>query len=160
MKRTAALGALLGITLLPLAASAASETSTFQVSATVTNNCTISTQALSFSSYDPVVTNASSDLDGTGRVTVACTKGAAPNIGLSSGRSGRRLSDGTNFLSYELYKDSGRTVTWTDSGTGLLTTGAATSKTARDFTVYGRIAANQDVPAGSYTDNVQATVNF
>ena len=29
-----------------------------------------------------------------------------------------------------------------------------------DFTVYGRIAGNQDVPAGSYSDTVVATVNF
>jgi spore coat protein U-like protein len=165
MKRTAALGALLGITALPLAVSAANETASLTVSATVTNNCTISTAALAFSQYDPVSANASNDLDGTGRVTVACTKGAAPSIGLGTGSSAsgsaRRLSDGgSNYLSYELFQDSGRSVTWTNSGSGLLTPVAATSKAARDFTVYGRIAGNQDVPAGSYTDSVVATVNF
>jgi spore coat protein U-like protein len=165
MKRTAALGALLGVTLLPLAASAANETASLTVSATVTNNCTISTAALAFSQYDPVSANASNDLDGTGRVTVACTRGAAPSIGLGTGSSAsgssRRLSDGgANYLSYELFQDSGRSVTWTNSGSGLLTPVAATSKAARDFTVYGRIAGNQDVPAGSYTDSVVATVNF
>ena len=165
MKRTAALGALLGITLLPLAVSAANETASLTVSATVTNNCTISTAALAFSQYDPVSANASNDLDGTGRVTVACTKGAAPSIGLGTGSSAsgsaRRLSDGgSNYLSYELFQDSGRSATWTNSGSGLLTPVAATSKAARDFTVYGRLAGNQDVPAGSYMDSVVATVNF
>jgi spore coat protein U-like protein len=165
MKRTAALGALLGITLLPLAVSGANETASLTVSATVTNNCTISTAALTFAPYDPVVANATNNLDGTGRVTVACTKGASPTIGLGSGSSAsgsaRRLADGSgNFLSYELYQDSGHSQAWANSGLALLTAGAATSKTARDFTVYGRIAGNQDVPAGSYADTVVATVNF
>jgi spore coat protein U domain-containing protein, fimbrial subunit CupE1/2/3/6 len=166
MKRTAALGALLGITLLPLAVSAANETASLTVSATVTNNCTISTAALAFAQYDPVIANASADLDGTGRVTVACTKGASPNIGLGSGSSAagtaRRLSDGSgvNYLAYELFQDSGRSVSWTNAGSGVMTPVAATSKSARDFTVYGRISGNQDVPAGAYRDSVVATVNF
>jgi spore coat protein U-like protein len=165
MKRVVALGVIVGTTLVPLAVSAANQTASLTVSATVTNNCTISTAALTFAPYDPVVANASNNLDGTGRVTVACTKGAAPTIGLGSGSSAsgsaRRLADGAgNFLSYDLYQDSGHTVAWVNAGLGLLTTGAATSKAARDFTVYGRIAGNQDVPAGSYTDTVVATVNF
>jgi spore coat protein U-like protein len=166
MKRTAALATLLGITLSSLAASAANETASLTVSATVTNNCTISTAALAFSQYDPVIANASAGLDGTGRVTVACTKGATPTIGLGTGSSAagttRRLSDGSgvNYLTYELFQDSGRTVSWTNAASGVLTPLAATSKASRDFTVYGRVAGNQDVPAGSYTDSVVATVNF
>jgi spore coat protein U-like protein len=163
MKRTAALGALLGVTLLPLTASAANETAQMTVSAQVTNNCTISTAALNFASYDPVVANASNALDGTGRVTVACTRGVAPTIGLGNGGSAsgstRRLADGAgNYLSYDLFQDSGRSVAWSTSN--MFTPAAATSKAARDFTVYGRIAANQDVPSGKYADTVVATVNF
>ena len=165
MKRTAALAALLGITMLAPAVSGADETASLAVSATVTNNCTISTAPLAFSAYDPVVANASNNLDGTGHVSVACTKGASPTIGLGngSGASGsvRRMSDGAgNFLSYDLYQDSGRSLSWANGGSNLLTTTAATSKAARDFTVYGRIAGNQDVPAGSYADTIVATVNF
>ena len=165
MKRTIALTALFAATLTPLAVSGANQTASLTVSATVTNNCTISTAALTFAAYDPVVANATNNLDGTGRVTVACTKGAAPTIGLGSGSSAsgnaRRLSDGSgNFLTYDLYQDSGRSVAWANAGVGLLTTGAATSKAARDFTVYGRIGGNQDVPAGTYADTVVATVNF
>jgi len=164
MKRTAFV-ALLGVTLVPYAVSGANQTASLTVSATVTNNCTISTAALTFAPYDPVITNASANLDGTGRVTVACTKGAAPTIGLGTGSSAsgstRRLSDGAgNFLTYDVFKDSGRSTSWANSGAGLLTTTAATSKAARDFTVYGRVAGNQDVPAGSYGDTVVATVNF
>jgi spore coat protein U-like protein len=146
-------------------AKAATATANLAVSATVANNCSISTVALAFGSYDPVVANASTNLDGTGTVVVACTKGAAATIGLGNGGNfsagERRMADSSsNFLSYELYHEAGRTTVWTNTGGGLLATGAAPSKAARDFTVYGRVTSNQDVPAGSYTDTVVATVNF
>jgi len=146
-------------------ASAATATANLGVSATVTNNCTISTGALGFGSYDPVVANASTNLDGTGTVTIACTKGATATIGLGLGSNAsgsvRRMKDaGTEYLTYELYQDAGRTTVWGNAGAGLLSPVAAPSKTARNFTVYGRVTANQDVPAGSFNDTVVATVNF
>ena len=145
--------------------SAATATANLGVSATVTNNCTISTAALAFGSYDPVVANASTNLDGTGTVTVACTKGAVATVGLGLGSnasgSTRRMANGaTEFLTYELYSDSGRTTIWNNSGGGFYNPGAAPSKVARDFTVYGRVTSDQDIPAGSYNDTVVATVNF
>ena len=48
--------------------SAATASANLSVSATVTNNCTVSTAALAFGSYDPVVANATAGLDGTGRL--------------------------------------------------------------------------------------------
>jgi spore coat protein U-like protein len=145
--------------------SAATATANLGVSATVTNNCTISTAALAFGSYDPVVANASTDLDGTGVVTVACTKGMTATIGLGLGANAsgavRRMKDaGTNYLTYELYQDAGYATVWGDALAGLLSPVAAPSKAARDFTVYGRVTSNQDIPAGSYNDTVVATVNF
>lgn len=148
-----------------MSASAATATANLGVSATVTNNCTISTAALAFGAYDPVAANASADLDGTGTVTVACTKGSTATIGLGLGGNAsgttRRMTDGSsNYLTYELYQDAGRTTVWGTAGPGLLSPVAAPSKAARDFTVYGRVTSNQDVPAGSYNDTVVATVNF
>lgn len=144
-------------------ASAQSQSANLSVGATVTNNCTISATAVSFSAYDPVVANASANLDGDGRVTVACTKGASPSIalGLGSNASGsaRRLAAGTERLTYELYQDSNRSTVW-NTTTGVYTPVAATSKAPRDFTVYGRIASGQDVAAGTYSDTIVATVNF
>jgi spore coat protein U-like protein len=146
-------------------ASAATATANLGVSATVTNNCTISTSAVAFGSYDPVVAHASTDLDSSGTVTVACTKGASSTVGLGLGSnasgSTRRMSDGgSNYLTYELYQDNGRTTVWGTAGAGLYSPGAAPSKAARNFTVYGRVTSNQDVPAGTYNDTVVATVNF
>ena len=171
MKKPGILRALIGTVLVgacavtPELVSAASTTADLSVSASVTNNCTISTAAMSFGTYDPVVANTSSNLDGTGRVSLACTKGASATIalGAGSGASGstRRLADGTgNFLNYELYQDSGRSAVWSASGSGQLTPTAASSKVGRDFTVYGRVVGNQDVPAGTYSDTIVATVNF
>jgi len=144
---------------------AATATANLSVSATVTNNCTISTVALAFGSYDPVVANASANLDGTGTVVVTCTKGSTATIGLGLGSNAaasvRRMTDGSsNYLTYELYQDSGRSTVWGNSGAGLLSPVAAPSKAARNFTVYGRVASNQDVPAGTFNDTVVATVNF
>jgi spore coat protein U-like protein len=165
--RTVVGAAVIGVGLAAGAArsQAASATANLAVSAAVANNCTISTSALAFGSYDPVVAHAGTNLDGTGAVTVACTKGATATIGLGLGSnasgSTRRMSDGSgNFLNYELYSDSGRTTIWEDSGAGLVTPPVAPSKAPRSFTVYGRVPSNQDVAAGNYADTVVATVNF
>jgi len=146
-------------------AAAATATANLPVSATVISNCTISTAVLAFGNYDPVAANAAANLDGTGTVIVACTKGATATVGLGLGSNAsgavRRMSDGGgNFLTYEMYQDAGRVTVWGNGAPNLLTPGAAPSKAARNFTVYGRVTSGQDIPAGAYTDTVVATVNF
>lgn len=146
---------------------AASATSNFSVTATVTNNCTITTAAISFGSYDPVVVNVATPLDATGSVTVTCTKGATTTIGLNTGNNGpnatgttRAMKAGTSYLSYEIYQETGRTTVWGNTGSALLTPAAAPDKNPRSFTTYGRIPGGQDQPSGAYTDSATATVNF
>lgn len=152
-----------GILSLSSRTAAATATANLSVSASVANNCTISTGAVAFGAYDPVVANASADLDGTGSVTIACTKGATTSVELDLGAnasgSTRQLEASSNYLTYQLYQDSGRTTVW-GTGTDKNDTGVAPSKAARAFTVYGRVPAGQDVPAESYSDTVVATVNF
>jgi len=147
---------------------AGSATSNFSVTASVASNCTISTTSIAFAAYDPIVANATTPLDATGSVIITCTKGAATTIGLNAGLNGasatgttRAMKSGTDYLSYEIYQDSGRTIVWGNSGAGLLTPAVAPDKNPRTFTTNGRVPAGQDVPAGaSYTDTVTATVNF
>lgn len=154
------------VLLLPMVSKAGSSTANLNISATVNNNCTISaTAAVAFGAYDPVVTNASTPLDASGTLSVACTKGANTTIGLGLGTNAagsvRKMSDGSgNTLTYELYQDASYATVWGNSGADLYTPAAAPNKNARSFTVYGRVAAGQDVPAGSYADVVVATVNF
>ena len=146
-------------------ANAATATANFAVGAAVPAKCTITTAGITFGDYDPVVANASANLDGSGTVSIACTKGSTASIGLNLGAnasgSTRQMTDGsTGYLTYELFSDASRSTVWGNAAGSWVTPVAAPSKAARAFTVYGRIAANQDVPAGSYTDTVVATVNF
>ena len=168
-RRDQAAAAAAALTMLLQASSAPLEAATasanLAVGAAVISNCTVATTALSFGSYDPVVAHAAADLEGSGSLTVACTKGTVPVVGLGLGTGAlgltRRMTDGAgNFLTYGLFQDSGRTTVWSLAGLGLLTLSASPSKSARVFTVYGRVAAGQDVPAGAYSDTVVALVNF
>jgi spore coat protein U-like protein len=165
MRRTA-LGLVLAWIVLgsALPASAQTATANLSISAIVTGNCTISTTAVAFGTYDPVVTNASTPLDNTGSVIVTCTKGAGTRIDLGLGThatgSTRRMLGPTDFLSFELYQDTTRLVVWgSGAGSGLTIT-PATDTSPRTFTVYGRVPPAQNVGAGTYTDTVLATVNF
>lgn len=148
---------------------AGSAVSNLDVTATVTANCTIATAPVAFGNYDPVVANATTALNGTGTITVNCTTGSAATITLGQGSNAangstdaaplRQMKDaGTDVLAYTLYQDSGRTTAWGNTaGTGVSDTGNAA---AQNITVYGAVTAGQNVPAGSYSDVVVATVSF
>ncbi len=131
----------------------------------MTKNCTITTAPVAFGNYDSVAANATAPLDGIGTVTVTCTKGAPAKVGLNAGSNAqgttRRMSGGAAaYLTYELYKDTGRTTVWGDTAGTALDIPAAPNRNPRNFTVYGRVAAAQDATVGTYTDTVVATVNF
>ena len=147
---------------------AGTATSNMSVTATVTANCTISAGSLAFGTYDPVVANASTALNGSATLTVTCTNGAAATLTLGQGSNAntgstdtaplRRMKTGTNFLSYSLYQDSGRSTTWGNtSATGVSYTGTGS---VGSVTVFAAVAAAQNVPAGSYADTVVATITF
>ncbi len=134
------------------------------VSASISGNCTISTVAVGFPTYDPIVTHATAaDNSTSGSVTIACTKNTAASIGLGQGLNysgSNRMSDGaSNYLTYGLFQDGSHNLPWTDSGLGLQSI-TPTSKDPITYTVYGSIPGNQDLPAGTYNDTVLATVNF
>jgi spore coat protein U-like protein len=141
-------------------------TANMLVVTSVTRKCFIQTPPqLDFGTYDPVQANATAPLDGQSIITVACTKGAAVTIGIDNGANAtgqvRRMAGGAaQFLTYELYKDAGRTERW---GTGAGETfdgGVAPSRDPRPFTVYGRVQGAQDVSEGAFQDTVLITVNF
>lgn len=150
------------------------------VKASVSAVCTLPNAfTLDFTAYDPIVTNATTDLTGSTSWTVKCTKNAAAYLDLNAGANGsgtgastlRKMKEaGGTFLNYQLYKNVGNTVIWgqgddvaanTTSGTGFHFVGAGVNGgNFNSLTVYGVVPQAQDVPAASYTDTVTATVNF
>jgi spore coat protein U-like protein len=148
---------------------AATATSSFQVTASVAANCTISSTSIDFGVYDPVVNNITNPLDQTGTVMITCTKGAVTTIELDAGQNNglgpsggtyRAMKSGSDYLSYNIYQDSNRVTLWSTGVSGRYTPPAAPNKNPRTFTTYGRVPAGQDVPSGPYLDSVIATVNF
>ncbi len=144
---------------------AQSSSATLAVSVSVAKDCTISTSPVGFGAYDPVAANATAPLDGTGSVIVTCTKGATAHVGLDGGSNGQgtsrrmKLASGSEYLAYELYRDSSRSTVWGE-GSAVLDVGAAPSRNPRTFTVYGRVPGGQDASVGAYADTVVAIVNF
>ena len=175
-----ALASLLGVgaaLLAPAPAHAGSTPTNLAVTANIAANCTISTTAVAFGAYDPVVLNATTALNGTGSVTIGCTKGSAPTItlGLGANASGsqRNMLNGANtdVLGYQLYQPpsnivgtacpavAGGTI-WGTTGSNIFAPTVPTSKATRAYNICGVVSAGQDVSVGSYSDTVVATVNF
>lgn len=145
-------------------------TTSFNVTATVINDCTIGSTNIAFGNYDPTSATA---VTAQGTVTAKCTKGDAVSVALGQGANpatgstaavpARQMASGTNLLPYHIYIASSGTTEW---GTGALGTNepaaqtATSVSTALTFTTYGSLPAGADVPAGSYSDTVIATVTF
>jgi len=160
----------------PAPAHAGSTPTNLAVSASIAANCTISTTAVAFGAYDPVVVNATTQLNATGSVTVGCTKGSAPTVtlGLGANASGSQRnmlnSSNTDVLGYTLYQPPNTTpgtacvftsgTVWGTTGSAIFTPTVPTSKATRTYNICGVVSAGQDVSVGSYSDTVVATVNF
>ena len=140
-------------------------TANMQVNANVIRKCTITAVPLAFGSYDPILVNATAPLDGQTTLTLACTKGTAVTIAMDPGANAsglaRRMTSGAGeFLAYEVYKDASRAQRWGDAEGDRLDAGVAPSRDPRQFIVYGRVAANQDVAEGAFQDTILVTVHF
>lgn len=137
-----------------LAASAAAQS---------TLGCTIAVTPVAFGTYDVFATTPT---DSTGRITYRCSRGnLAITIALGTGSSGsftlRRMRQGTETLSYNLYLDATRTVIWGDgTGGSSVYTDPRTTAATTEVTIFARIPAGQDVGAGVYADTITATVHF
>jgi spore coat protein U-like protein len=179
--KNASLLKLLVVAALPLASASAfgaTANANLAVSASVINNCSISTTPLAFGPYDPVVANLTAALNASGTVTVACAKGSTGlTIGMDNGAhylaaTTRQMLGGTSagLLAYGLGMPPNSTpgtactypgTAWTTVAGGLLVLTSPTSKAARTYNVCGTVAGGQDVAVdASYTDTVVATINF
>jgi len=159
------------VSLLSLGAFASSTaTGTLNLQASITNVCNVvSGGTLDFGAYDPVVANKTTDLSPAGATfTVQCTQGTTATVTMGQGTYAdtgstdaaplRRLKAGTNYLSYQLFSDSGRLTPWNNTaGTGVSPTWDGTVQT---LTVYGTIPQAQNAPQGTYTDSLTITITY
>lgn len=120
-------------------------------------SCSVNTEPVLFDPYDTLSGLGS---NGVGAVHVTCDGAYDVTVALGGGDGGggvRSMHSGMDRLDYELYADPARLIPWGD-GAGAAER-SATGPDAR-LTVYGRIPARQNVPAGSYSDSVLVTVSF
>lgn len=134
------------------------------VTATVTPNCSVSTNPVAFGNVDVL---GGTNFDATGAVTVTCTNGtswsAAADVGTGAGGTfaTRKMSSGANLLDYSLYTDAAHTTVWGDGSGGTATVSNTGSGVAQNFTVYGRVPLGQSsVPTGGYSDTVLVTITY
>jgi len=148
------------------AAIAATATSTFQVTANVATQCTVSAADLNFGTVDPLGGN----VDQTTTVTVRCTKNTSYTIGLNAGTTTgatlaqRLMANGSDTMNYNLYTDAGRTTVWGNSAAApaWVSGAGAGMGSPQVLTVYGRVPSGQsNLAVGSFAETaITVTVTY
>lgn len=142
----------------------AADTTTFNVTVTITAVCNVDAAAaadVAFGSQPSTATN----IDAAGALNVQCTTSAPYAIALDNGQNGadvnsRAMINGATLVPYQLYRNAARgagdvwgaTVGVDDyNGTG--------DGTVQNIPVYGRVAS-ANFPPGAYSDVVTATITY
>ena len=141
------------------------------------HSCGVTATPLVFSNY---TSPGGARVDSSAAVLVTCTPAylllackTSYTLSLSVGGHAtgaqRQMAAGAGRLAYGLFSDSLRQQPWGDGGAsgptvdGTITTsllGLVCLPGNRPHTIHGRIPANQNVPAGAYTDSVVLTVTY
>ena len=139
-------------------ANAATATGSLGVSAQLTVTCTVNSPSIAFGT----IASDAGVSSGSAAINVSCNGApVSPTIALDTGLNSlgvvattRALSNGTNFLDYDLYTNAGLTTVWSSAQSVTVSAGSGT------LTVYGKIPAAQYQPAGLYSDTVGITLNY
>ncbi|GMT41786.1 MAG: hypothetical protein IEMM0002_0197 [bacterium] len=136
--------------------------------------CTITVNNMGFGSYDIYTYEAAKKyVEFTSIIYTYCSSSMARNgtISLSWGNDpsggARRMQIGSTgeFLKYNLYKDSGYSSVWGDTGTErqinvALNSGSGSGR-GKYFTIWGAVDMYQDaLAAGSYADTIVVTLEY
>ena len=129
------------------------------------SSCTLATNGIIFSSYDPVTKSA---VTSVGTMSVTCIGNGRDNLvlELSGGSTGscttpRQMRRGAASLAYQLFIDAAGTNAWcTGSGAFAIPLDFRTTGTQTvSLSYYGRVFSNQQPTAsGVYTDNLTASL--
>ena len=151
-------------------AGAATTTAALTVQITITAACSVNAATLDFGSNAGTALLAG-NANASTSVSVTCTSGSPYSIGMDNGQnatgSQRRMINGGNYISYNLYTDSGHLNAWTTASNSTTCTSAnscvlATGNgSAQSSTIYGVVPSVAVAPAaGSYADSVTMTVTY
>ena len=153
-----------GLTLIVASATGApalaqQDTANLNVTAQIQASCVVNGGSLNFGVY-----NSDEAKEGQGTFSYECPQGTNITLKLGAGQhpvggSRAMASGGSGTLRYQLFKDSSRQDVWNDTESGGLTV-PDTSDQEEVVQVYGLIASGQDLPAGTYSDVVQITLNI
>lgn len=139
----------------------ATDHTTFNASAGVSTNCSVTASNLNFGTLG--VLNAA--VDGNTTVSPVCTNGTPYTIGLNGGLSSatdptqRKMSKASEFILYGLYRDASRTQPFGDTP-GVNTVSGTGSGLTQSVPVYGRILPQSTPSSGSYSDTIVVTLTF
>jgi spore coat protein U-like protein len=145
----------------PTIGSSHATSASFSVMATNATICSVSASTLNFGSSGVL----QSALDATSTITLTCTNAAPYTVSLDGGLSGatnptqRKMVQASEQITYGLYQDSARTQPWGDS-VGTNTAAGTGSGLAQNFTVYGRVPAQNTPSPGTYADTVVVTISY
>lgn len=140
-------------------------TTSILLNMTVTNDCsTMTTPDVNFNSA-PLVQNFPTVSQS---IAVTCTKGSTYTIGINNGANAlnnvRRMVSGSNFMSYDIYKEA-TSNRWGGSG-GERWASASSSQVSTDgllrtYNYSAKVLTSQATPpAGTYTDTLIVDVAF
>jgi len=139
---------------------AATDSTTFAVTATVLSTCAVAASPLAFGNYSMA------QVDSSAPVLVTCTNGTTYTVGLSAGvgtgasvASRKLTGPASQALTYSLYGDVGRTTVWGQT-IGVDTVAGTGNGAAQTLTVYGRVPASQGPGPGAYTDTITVTLTY
>ncbi|MES3097498.1 Csu type fimbrial protein [Sphingomonas aerolata] len=143
---------------------AATANGVLTVQATVVAACAVGSGTLVFGTIDPALGTSG---PANANVNVTCTQGTPFSIGLSDGSNAsgtqRRMKGASQsqFLAYELHRDSAGLQRFGDSVTSQRLTGqTGLGAIANTIAIYASIAAGQSAPADTYSDTVPITVYY
>ena len=136
--------------------------SSFSATATVIKSCTVTANILDFGTPAGSITT---NIDSTTTVQATCSNTTAYQIGLDNGQNAsgtaRRMAGGTSeFIGYELYRDSSRTLRWGNSPSTNTVAGSGTGSAQPAVTIYGRVPPQTTPSPGSYSDTITVNVTY
>ena len=138
-----------------------SGTAPFSVQANIIPACTVNANLLDFNTAGTL----SANVDSTNALSITCTAQTPYTISLDGGLTlasdptQRKMSKGSETITYGLYRDAARTQPW-GATVGVNTISATGTGLAQPHTVYGRVPPQTTPSPGLYSDTIVVTVSY